>query len=378
MPYWAALIRAAPSASALTGTAPAPGPGPPSRPPPGPSRRGRRPRPDVLADLAVVDLDGGDAASTTASVSLAARALRGGGILAVLTRCQHDRADDHGDKGGAGAGRAEVDGAALSDVSGAVVASAQNADLLYLQHIVIPTRPLTSPDRADGAGRGTDPAEVAPPSPVPYWPRHPIAHADLLIFARPAGLTAASRPDSPPPPARPPCRRPDRGAARGRSRGADTDRSPAVTPPPQRHLAAEPSDSITDPPPPAGAPRVSSVWATAQASPAAQRRGRYVPESSAHPAKMLPAVAAHAITHYTRPGDLVMDPMCGIGTTLVEAVHLGRRAVGVEYETRWAHIARANLDLAGPAAPRRRAGGHRRRPPPGLAARHRSWPGRSR
>jgi SAM-dependent methyltransferase len=93
---------------------------------------------------------------------------------------------------------------------------------------------------------------------------------------------------------------------------------------------------------------MSSVWATAQASPAMQRRGRYVRESSAHPAKMLPAVAAHAISHYTRPGDLVMDPMCGIGTTLVEAVHLGRRAVGVEYETRWADIARANLELADP------------------------------
>jgi hypothetical protein len=35
--------------------------------------------------------------------------------------------------------------------------------------------------------------------------------------------------------------------------------------------------------------------------------------------------------------------MCGIGTTLVEAVHLGRHAVGIEYEARWADLARANL-----------------------------------
>ncbi|WP_410645309.1 TRM11 family SAM-dependent methyltransferase [Amycolatopsis sp. lyj-346] len=89
-----------------------------------------------------------------------------------------------------------------------------------------------------------------------------------------------------------------------------------------------------------------SVWATAQTSPAAQRKGRYVPESTAHPAKMLPAVAAHAIAHYTRPGDLVLDPMCGIGTTLVEAIDLDRRAVGVEYEPHWADIARANLRFA--------------------------------
>jgi SAM-dependent methyltransferase len=89
-----------------------------------------------------------------------------------------------------------------------------------------------------------------------------------------------------------------------------------------------------------------SVWTTAQTSPAAQRKNRYTPESTAHPAKMLPAVAAHAIAHYTKPGDLVLDPMCGIGTTLVEAVHLGRRAVGIEYEPHWVEVARANLQLA--------------------------------
>ncbi|WP_434450111.1 DNA methyltransferase [Lentzea sp. E54] len=89
-----------------------------------------------------------------------------------------------------------------------------------------------------------------------------------------------------------------------------------------------------------------SVWTTAQTSPATQRKGRYVPESTAHPAKMLPAVAAHAIAHYTEPGDLVLDPMCGIGTTLVEALQLGRRAAGVEYEPHWVDVARANLALA--------------------------------
>jgi SAM-dependent methyltransferase len=89
-----------------------------------------------------------------------------------------------------------------------------------------------------------------------------------------------------------------------------------------------------------------SVWTTAQTAPAAQRKGRYVADATAHPAKMLPAVAAHAIDHYTQPGDLVLDPMCGIGTTLVEAVHLGRRAVGIEYEPHWVDVARANLTLA--------------------------------
>jgi SAM-dependent methyltransferase len=91
-----------------------------------------------------------------------------------------------------------------------------------------------------------------------------------------------------------------------------------------------------------GQPLPISVWPTAQQPAAAQRAGRYLPGSTAHPAKMLPAIAGHAISAYSQPGDLILDPMCGIGTTLVEAVHLGRDAIGVELEPRWAELARAN------------------------------------
>jgi hypothetical protein len=90
-------------------------------------------------------------------------------------------------------------------------------------------------------------------------------------------------------------------------------------------------------------PELLSVWATAQSAGPSQRRGRYVRESVQHPARMLPAIAAHAVNRYTQPGDLVLDPMTGIGTTLVEAAHLGRDAIGVEYESRWADIADANI-----------------------------------
>jgi tRNA G10 N-methylase Trm11 len=43
--------------------------------------------------------------------------------------------------------------------------------------------------------------------------------------------------------------------------------------------------------------------------------------------------------------------MCGIGTTLVEAIHLGRRALGVELEPRWAKLARRNIEHAHQDAP---------------------------
>jgi modification methylase len=102
---------------------------------------------------------------------------------------------------------------------------------------------------------------------------------------------------------------------------------------------------VAEPDPKASLPL--SVWPTAQQPAATQRASRYLPESTAHPAKMLPAIAHRAIAAYSHHGDLVLDPMCGIGTTLVEAIHLGRNAIGVELEPRWAELAQANIIHAG-------------------------------
>ncbi|HWH01630.1 MAG TPA: DNA methyltransferase [Pilimelia sp.] len=89
-----------------------------------------------------------------------------------------------------------------------------------------------------------------------------------------------------------------------------------------------------------------SVWVTGQVCSRDQRRGRYTKASMAHPGKMLPAIARYLIATYTNPGDLVLDPMAGIGTTIVEAMHLGRHGIGVEYEARWANLAAENITLA--------------------------------
>ncbi|MFI5489224.1 TRM11 family SAM-dependent methyltransferase [Micromonospora echinaurantiaca] len=91
---------------------------------------------------------------------------------------------------------------------------------------------------------------------------------------------------------------------------------------------------------------ISEIWLTCQIPARDQRRGRYVPQTSSHPAKMLPHLAAHAISSYTTPGELVFDPMCGAGTTLVEAMHLGRQGIGVDIEPRYSALAEANVALA--------------------------------
>lgn len=89
-----------------------------------------------------------------------------------------------------------------------------------------------------------------------------------------------------------------------------------------------------------------NVWLVGQEVSATQRRGRYVPESFVHPAKMLPELARKLILTYSQAGDLVVDLMSGIGTTGVEALRLGRRYIGVEIERRYAELQERNLAFA--------------------------------
>ncbi|WP_306839721.1 TRM11 family SAM-dependent methyltransferase [Catenuloplanes nepalensis] len=88
---------------------------------------------------------------------------------------------------------------------------------------------------------------------------------------------------------------------------------------------------------------LGSVWLTLQTASRFLRQGRYTPESMRHPGKMAPTIARYAIRTYTGPGDVVLDPMAGIGTTVVEAMHLGRHGIGVEYEPEWAAAAAENI-----------------------------------
>lgn len=49
-----------------------------------------------------------------------------------------------------------------------------------------------------------------------------------------------------------------------------------------------------------------------------------------YPARFAPSFARQAILAFTRPGDLVFDPFMGGGTSIVEALALGRRALGTD------------------------------------------------
>ena len=88
-----------------------------------------------------------------------------------------------------------------------------------------------------------------------------------------------------------------------------------------------------------------AVWPVAQTT-GQQRSGRSLAAATAHPATMVPALARRIVETYSAPRELVVDPLCGTGTTLVEGAKLGRHCIGVESEMRWATFARSNLDHA--------------------------------
>ncbi|MDI6826834.1 MAG: DNA methyltransferase [Candidatus Aenigmarchaeota archaeon] len=60
-----------------------------------------------------------------------------------------------------------------------------------------------------------------------------------------------------------------------------------------------------------------------------------------HPAKMRPPLARAILKLYGESP--ILDPMAGVGTTLVEAMLLGMNAVGVEYEKKFVKQANENL-----------------------------------
>ena len=49
-----------------------------------------------------------------------------------------------------------------------------------------------------------------------------------------------------------------------------------------------------------------------------------------YPAKFPASLAGNILSRFARPGDMVLDPFCGSGTTIVEARLRGMRAVGVD------------------------------------------------
>lgn len=84
-----------------------------------------------------------------------------------------------------------------------------------------------------------------------------------------------------------------------------------------------------------------------------ERRKYYASEErgkGGHIAKTPLHIARWAIQKFTKPGDWVLDPTIGAGTTAVEAIHQGRSVAGMELE--YSAVLKANIVKAMVGAPK--------------------------
>ena len=84
-------------------------------------------------------------------------------------------------------------------------------------------------------------------------------------------------------------------------------------------------------------------------APCARRSGTSPPSGhgtsarKAHPAPFPVELARRCIRLSTWPGEYVLDPFAGTGSTLVAAAQLGRRAIGIERSEKYCEVAARRL-----------------------------------
>ena len=83
--------------------------------------------------------------------------------------------------------------------------------------------------------------------------------------------------------------------------------------------------------------QMHSLWRIPPPTPQEKRYGK-------HPTQKPEALLERIILASTDPGDLVLDPFCGSGTTGVACVRHGRRFIGFELDKEYATIARQRLE----------------------------------
>jgi len=62
-----------------------------------------------------------------------------------------------------------------------------------------------------------------------------------------------------------------------------------------------------------------------------------------HPWEKPLSLIERLVRLYSNPGDNVLDPFCGSGTTLVACENLGRRSLGIEQDPKYVELARRRL-----------------------------------
>ncbi len=70
-----------------------------------------------------------------------------------------------------------------------------------------------------------------------------------------------------------------------------------------------------------------------------------------HPCPKPRKIMDYMVKRFSNPGDLILDPFCGSGTTCVAAKKLGRRFIGIEISEQYCQIARERLKAVDTGVP---------------------------
>ncbi len=68
------------------------------------------------------------------------------------------------------------------------------------------------------------------------------------------------------------------------------------------------------------------------------------PRDREHPNEKPLALVRYFVGLHSLPGDVVLDPFCGSGTTLIAALDTGRKVIGVEIDDKWVDVAVKQLE----------------------------------
>ncbi len=85
-----------------------------------------------------------------------------------------------------------------------------------------------------------------------------------------------------------------------------------------------------------GGKQMKSVWTIRPPEPAEKRFGK-------HPTQKPLALLERILLASSSPGDLVLDPFLGSGTTAVAALRLGRKFAGFEIDPKWLEVTRKRI-----------------------------------
>lgn len=89
-----------------------------------------------------------------------------------------------------------------------------------------------------------------------------------------------------------------------------------------------------------GGKQMKDVWTGSLTKPSEKRFGK-------HPAQKPEYLLERIIQASTQPGDIVLDPFCGSGTTGVVANRFGRLFIGIDSEEEYLNITKARLVMDG-------------------------------